>query len=152
MADNVLNQILLENWIPVISWHHIEELIRHRDEAVAENRMQFLLALPQVAWIWCANGLDFIGSVVDVQAAEIQVYLSAECDSVKKRLLATRDRLLRFGVLSKILALSLWRNLRPYAIGMGKNQQKIALICHSKSNVNDDTPLSALKVKKDFIF
>ena len=148
MAGNVLDQILLENWVPVISWHHIEELIRHPDEAIVEDRMKFLFALPHVAWIWAANGSDLIGSVVDVEAAEIQVHLSAKYDSVKKRCLATRDRLLRFGKLSEIPTIRLWRYLRPVAIYMGKNQQKIASIRHSKSNVNDNTPLSALKGKK----
>ena len=66
LAGNVLNRILLESWIPVISWHHIEELIRHPDEAIAENRMKFLLTLPKVAWIWTANGSDFIDSMVKV--------------------------------------------------------------------------------------
>jgi hypothetical protein len=148
MAGNVLDHILSENWIPVICWHHIEELIRHPDEAIVEDRMKFLFALPHVAWIWTANGSDFIGSVVDVQAAEIQVHFSAEYDSVKKRRLATRNLLLRFGKLSEIPTLGHWRDLRQYAIGMGKDQQKIASICHGKSNVNDNTPLSALKGKK----
>ncbi len=148
MAGNVLGHILSENWIPVICWHHIEELIRHPDEAIAEDRMKFLFALPHVAWIWTANGSDFIGSMVDVQAAEIQVHFSAEYDSVKKRCLATRNLLLHFGKLSEIPTISLWRNLRPFAIGMGKEQQKIASIRHSKSNVNNDTPLSVLKDKR----
>lgn len=147
MAGNVFDHILSENWIPVISWHHVEELIRYPDDAVVENRMNFLLTFPYVAWIWTANGSDLIGSVGDVQAAEIQIHLSAKYDSIKKRCLATRNLLLRFGKPSEISTLSLWRNLRQYAIDMGKNQQEIASICHSKSDVDNDTPLSALKGK-----
>ncbi len=122
MSGNVLDYIQLEEWIPVISWHHIEELIRYPDETVVESRMKFLLSLPHAAWIWTDNGSDLIGSVVDVQAAEIQVHLSAEYDSAKKRRLATRNLLLRFGKLSEILALSFWRDFRPITMGMGKEQ------------------------------
>lgn len=147
MANDVLGQILNQNWIPVISWHHIEELIRYPDEAVVENRMKFLFDLPHVAWIWNANGSDLIGSVVDVEAAEIRVHLSSKYDSIEKRCLSTRNLLLRFGKLSETSIISHWRDLRPYAIGMGKEQQKIASICHIESNENNDTPLSALKGK-----
>jgi len=152
MSGNVLDYIQLKEWIPVISWHHIEELIRYPDEAVAERRMNFLFSLPHVAWIWRANGSDFVGSVVDVQAAEIQVHLSAEYDSAKKRRLATRNLLLCFGKLSEILALNFWRDFRPITMGMGKEQQRIASVRHSNSNVNNNTPLSVLKGKKTLSF
>lgn len=151
IASGVLNQILSENWIPVITWHHFEELLRYSDEVAVENRMRFLLNLPQVAWIWRADGLNHIGSAVDVLAAEIKIYLSTEFSAIAEDfLLATRACLLRFGVPSDIPTLSMWRELRPCMMALGKKQQEIASILHTSPSDNDNTPLSALKDKSPF--
>ncbi|MDP1854262.1 MAG: hypothetical protein Q8L26_08700 [Candidatus Omnitrophota bacterium] len=150
IASRVLNQILSENWILVISWYHFEELIRHPEETIAESRMRFILNLPHVAWIWKADGSNHIGSVVDVLAAEIKVYLSAECDATVENLFsATRVCLLRFGAPSDIPTLKMWRELRQdmTALGLGKKQQEVASILHARHDVNDNAPLSVLKDK-----
>jgi hypothetical protein len=150
IAGKVLNQILSENWILVISWYHFEELIRHSEEAIADSRMRFILNLPHIAWIWKADGSNHIGSVDDVLAAEIKIYLSAECHATAEKLLsATRARLLRFGVPSDIPTLKMWRELRQdmVVLGFGKMQQEVASILHTSPDVNDNAPLSALKDK-----
>ena len=61
--------------IPLLSWHHIEELLQHRDDSVVANRVKFLQSLPIVAWIRCSTGLPAIGSVVDIFAAEVAAAL-----------------------------------------------------------------------------
>lgn len=151
IASKTLDQILSNNWVPVITWYHFEELLKYSDESAVENRMRFILNLPHVAWLWRANGLKHIGSVVDVLAAEIKTYLSAECDAkIEDLLLATRAYLLRFGVPSDIPTLKMWRELRQdmVTLGLGKRQQEIASILHAYPDVDDNRPLSALIDKR----
>lgn len=46
VASRALSQIVSDNWVFVITWHHFEELIKYSDESVVENRMRFIFNLP----------------------------------------------------------------------------------------------------------
>lgn len=148
ISGKILSQMILANWIFVLTLHHFEELISYCGEAIVERRIQFLLNLPKIAWIWRADGLNNIGSVVDVQAAEIKAHLSAGNENnIEKLISATRECFLRLGKPSDIPALNDWRGLRPYLMAMSKMRQEIASIMHTSSNVNDNVLLSDLNSK-----
>jgi hypothetical protein len=148
IANMVLNQISSKSWIIVITWHHFEELLRYSDDTAVENRMRFILNLPLVAWVWRADGLNEIGSVVDVLAAEVKTYLSTEPDiATKKFIFATKNCLLRFGIPSYLPTLNKWRELRSATMVLGKMQQKIASLIHATPDNNSNVPLSALRDK-----
>lgn len=146
-ADRVMSQILADNWIPVICWHHFEELVRHNDENIAESRINFILSFPMIAWVWRADGRDDIGSVIDVLAAEIEVFLSGKQNKVDNFIDTIRSRLLHFGKPSDVPTFAMWRDLRPDLIALGKKQQQIASICHTSPNKYENKPLSVLNGK-----
>lgn len=54
----------------LLTHHHIEELFRHRDEAVVAQRMSYISSLPLVAWITAPSAPDAPGFVVDIFAKE----------------------------------------------------------------------------------
>jgi hypothetical protein len=146
-AVSVMNQILTDNWIPVICWHHFEELVRHHDENIAENRIKFILSFPMIAWIWRADGRSDLGSIVDILAAEIEMFLTGKQDKVDYFINSTRSRLLHFGTPSEVPTFAMWRELRPDLIALGKKQQRIASLCHTSPNKYENTPLSVLSGK-----
>lgn len=138
------------NWIPVLYWHHFEELTRHAQEEVAESRIRFLLSLPVVGWVARADSrTEIIGSVLDLQAHEVKTFLSFnQCNtSTNEFIAATRTSFLKVGKPSDIPMLSRWREFRPYVIAMGVKQQEIVSICHASESKHDKVPLSVLNHK-----
>ncbi len=145
-AASVRTQLAAEYWIPVVCWHHFEELIRHSSEDVAESRIKFLLSLPFIAWVSRADRYEnAIGSVVDVLAREINAFLSSDGISTKSNefVNAVRACLLQFGRPTQ-LPMSSWRELRPDLIALGQREQEIASIQHTGEYKNDDALLSTL--------
>ena len=54
----------------LLCWHHIEELLRHRDETAVKDRIAFLQSLPMVAWIASAGPGNAPGAIIDILAFE----------------------------------------------------------------------------------
>lgn len=147
-ASRVLKQISQEGWIILITWHHFEELLRYPDDIVVEKRVRFLSDLPQLAWIWRADGFDCIGSVADILAAEIKTYISQTSSVITKSFFFdVRNCFLHFGRFSDIKTLSDWRGLRPAMVALGNLEQNIASVRHITPNDNENIPLSALRNK-----
>ncbi|MDG4475470.1 hypothetical protein [Thiovibrio frasassiensis] len=146
-AITVLEEIISQNWVPVICWHHFEELARHAEESLIASRIEFLKSFPMLAWIWRADGYDFLGSIVDVVSAEIQIFVSKQEMSKDEKRACVRSCMLRFGKPKDIPTLALWKELHPYCIAMGKRQQEISSVCHISSNEQDKTLLSELDSK-----
>ena len=83
------------NWLPLLTWHHFEELLQHRNTLVAKRRIRALHSLPRLAWIE-SLGSGGLGGVVDIMAAEALVAcrlpsadLKAITDNARKLLLRT---------------------------------------------------------------
>jgi hypothetical protein len=56
--------------ILLLCYHHIQELLAHRDEAVRTRRIAFIRALPVVGWVQSIRD-DGVGSIADLQAREV---------------------------------------------------------------------------------
>jgi hypothetical protein len=149
-AYEVMDQILSDNWIPVICWHHFEELVRHNDENIAESRIKFIMSFPIIAWIWRADGTNHLGSVADVLAAEIEVFLSG--DNLDHYINSTRSRLLRFGKPSDVQTFAEWRDIWLDLIALGKKQQHNASLSHTTPDKYDNEPLFARNDSGDMTF
>jgi hypothetical protein len=57
--------------ILLLCWHHIEELLKHRDEATVAERVAFIQSLPIVATIASRAGDELPGSILDLHAHEV---------------------------------------------------------------------------------
>lgn len=58
-------------WVPFVTWHHIEELVSHENNDEFQRRLGFLNDLPHVAFLKQRTEGPDIGSVVDVRDYEI---------------------------------------------------------------------------------
>lgn len=129
---------LLDNGlIPLLSWHHIEELLQHRDDSVVASRVKFLQSLPIVAWIRCSTGLPAIGSVVDIFAAEV----AAALEMPDAGRIAVRDCtanvIIDVGIGAEAMApyVDKWRNLR--AILWAREERAREIVAISRSDLVD---------------
>jgi hypothetical protein len=71
-ASRFLKSLAAQGVVPLLCWHHLEELLGHDDLTVAQNRFRFPQSLPVVAWVSCYDLPDQMGSIVDVLAYEAE--------------------------------------------------------------------------------
>jgi hypothetical protein len=57
----------------LLCWHHVQELLSHRDDEVVAQRVTFIKSVPMVAFVRSFTGDDIIGSVIDLQAHEADI-------------------------------------------------------------------------------
>ncbi|PJR88884.1 hypothetical protein CN878_16390 [Ochrobactrum sp. 695/2009] len=63
-------RLLEQGRIPLLTWHHFEELLGGEDDASARARVSFLQSLPLVAYLRLPKDNFGLGSIVQVLAAE----------------------------------------------------------------------------------
>lgn len=100
LRSNVLSllQQFEDNDIRILlSAHHLAELLSHGNFDVAERRIKFLEALPNVAWIASHDQKPPIGSIVDVLAHEADVAADRPNYSAVDVRDAARNRVFGFG-------------------------------------------------------
>lgn len=113
-ALRFMPSLLARGWLPLLSLHHIEELLQHDNEQVVDNRLSYLWNLDFVAWIGDAEPDSSAGSVVMLMAAEALTahrYLTAEAVEVRN---LTRDRVIYTGPSTSAVpaAFAHWREFR----------------------------------------
>ena len=60
-----------DEWIPYVTWHHLEELVSHENNDVVRRRFDFFEGLPHVAYLKQTREGPNLGSAVDVRDCEI---------------------------------------------------------------------------------
>lgn len=73
--------------VPLLSWHHLEELLGGKDDVCATDRVASLQAMPFMAWLRLPQVEEGLGSIVDIFAAEVMAACEGQSD-----LAAVRDR------------------------------------------------------------
>lgn len=113
-AATLHERLMEQGRVPLLSWHHLEELLGGDDDACAADRVASLQAMPLIAWLRLPQAEKSIGSIVDIFVAEILAAREGHSD-----LAGVRDRarslLLMTG--SGMQAIGehgwVWRAIRP---------------------------------------
>lgn len=58
-------------WIPYVTWHHLEELVSHENNDVVRRRFEFFEGLPHVAYLKQTREGPNVGAAMDVRDCEI---------------------------------------------------------------------------------
>lgn len=69
-ALELQEQILARGYIPLLTLHHLEELLSVADKASAEYRVRFIRALPMIAWLRLPGRNTGMGSIAQILSAE----------------------------------------------------------------------------------
>jgi hypothetical protein len=64
------SRLLDQGRIPLLTWHHLEELLGGEHDAIAKARVAYLQDLPLVAYLRLDKDKIGLGSIVQVLAAE----------------------------------------------------------------------------------
>jgi hypothetical protein len=55
----------------LLSWHHLQELLSHENEAVIKQRFEYIASKPLVASLKSLSDVSVVGTVIDMQAREV---------------------------------------------------------------------------------
>ncbi|WP_244616853.1 hypothetical protein [Starkeya nomas] len=86
-AERLHQRLMEQGRLPLLSWHHLEELLGGEDDACAADRVASLQAMPFMAWLRLPPAKEGLGSIVDIFAAEVMAACEGHSD-----LAAVRDR------------------------------------------------------------
>lgn len=69
------DELMSKGRIPLLTWHHLEELLAIENGAWARRRVAFVQTLPFLAYIKFPNDEVFPGTIIDVLSAEVAAVL-----------------------------------------------------------------------------
>lgn len=113
-AVDMHRKLLERGLVPLLTWHHLEELLGVDDDRTAERRVAFLKALPLVAWIRLEGEDVGLGSIAHVLAAEV-IAACEGCATLANVQRRARELLLRFGLGENAIGGEgeVWKVVRP---------------------------------------
>lgn len=133
-ALSFMKSLISLGLVPLLSWHHIEELLKHESIEVATNRFDFIRSLPLVAWIGVHDGSEGVGSIVDIHAHEIvAAFENPSLSAIQIRDLV-REKLLRVGPGCEAISHledGIWQLLRPVLQERERRARHIVAISQS---------------------
>lgn len=156
-AVDMHGELLERGLVPLLTWHHLEELLGVDDHRTAARRIAFLQALPLVAWIRLEGDDVGLGSIAQLLAAEV----IAACDGcatpaeIRER---ARQLLIRFGPGESAIGSEreVWKIVRPALRSRRKKSDAVAALSPlrtfddrrtigelSKCSINDPTGMRA---------
>lgn len=116
-------------------WHHITELLRHRDPKVVTDRLQYLKTVPLMGRVRGFSNDGMPGSIIDIHCHEI----SAALQSHDPNAVAVRDQvaahLIGFGSGEDVVRpfLDTWRILQPELWRQEAREREVVAISRSKA-------------------
>lgn len=113
-ALSLHDRLLEQGRVPLLSWHHLEELLGGDDDDAAAKRVSYLQGLPLITWLRLPKDDVGLGSVAQVLAAEAIAASEGQCDlhSIRDR---ARALLLRTGSGTQAIGEEawVWQAVRP---------------------------------------
>jgi hypothetical protein len=95
-ALRLVDRLLQSNVRPVVTIHHLMELVGHSSDAVVEGRVRFVRRLEQLFWVRMRDSRQ-IGGILDLYALEIRARLRDRNAGFGELLSSVRPDVLAFG-------------------------------------------------------
>lgn len=145
-AKRIHNALTAEAAIPLLCFHHLEELLQHENDAVVARRISFLRSLPAVAWVKTADGTPGLGTIVDILCAEARSALSDLSLNAKAVTEAAKRSLIKIGSGTEALAPydAIWPALVMLARSRAPKSREIVAITSGNIPVPPDLRVSQL--------
>lgn len=148
-AKDIINSFYNRGGILVITWHHIEELLAHKNYNIVQRSIEFLRTLPIVASIKNDNE-DFLGSIMNIEVKELTNILNNENDNLKTIIQKTKEDLFNFSSGENFLELFLLIQpiLRERVLSEVNKKKEIVSISRAQSLRIGNPKLADLKTGK----
>lgn len=142
-AQRFTAELFDRKWLPLLSWHHLEELLQHRDDQLVDARVLYLRELPRVAWIRPIDNQAGPGSILEVFRAEVAAAVACPAAPPSQVRNLARQRLIVTGSGADAIPEHFldWRLLRPALSGRQANARRVAAISRWRAHDIDDDPV-----------
>lgn len=141
------DQLIESGRIPLLSWHHLEEMLSIENEGKALSRVKYIQTLPFIAWMRLAES-PIPGGITDILAAEAMAFTNGH-----KSLVDIRDnvRTLTFQTGPATDALGedilVWKIVRRQMLE-GKHSQKMIPPLMDYKPFDDDRTIGEISKEK----
>ena len=154
IANDFINKFYMSGAIPIITWHHIEELLAHYDDTVVFKSIEFLRKLPLVIVI-SSESEYFLGSMLSIEREEISTILNSKESSIGFVLEETNKRIYKLCSGKEIIdpLLSVIDVLRERVLLKVNGSKEIASISRAKAlKPHYEYKLSDIKNMKNYTY
>jgi hypothetical protein len=135
------------DWLPYLTWHHLEELVSHGNEDVFRSRVDLLSRLPHVAYLQLDGtqpNQPYLASAVDLRTYEIR-FLAAHPGAVHQEVIDAISPVIRGGFVSGqqfVLVNRDWWQIyrRDYAKATRLHKEQMANLTHFSPNPKERLP------------
>lgn len=132
--------------IPLFCMHHFQELLQHKDDSVANNRLSLIKRFSQVAWIKPSSKDGLVGSIIDVQGTEITKLIKNPNLEIETLIAEIRTELISYSsgesfinsIYDELITL---RKMNLFSTGKSKT---VSSISHIRNSSIDNMKLSEL--------
>jgi hypothetical protein len=123
------DQLMSVGRIPLLTWHHLEELLAIEDGVWARRRVAFIQNLPFLAYIKFPNEEPFPGTIIDVLSAEVAAVLGGATNLLDVRN-AARGLLIQTGSGAEVLGSEAveWDVLREDVLKHRQHLKQVAAV------------------------
>lgn len=148
-ANDIINSLYNGGGVLVITWHHLEELLAHKNDHIVNCSIALIRNLPEVASIK-NGGVDFTGNIRDIDIEEINNILKYKNSDLKSIIQKTKKDIFSFSSGEKFLELFLLYQpfLREKVLRDLDKKREIVSISRAKSLNIGNNKLSDLKTGK----
>ena len=130
--------------ILLICWHHVVELLRHRDPKVVSDRLEYLKGISLLAWVRAFSDDRMPGSIIDIHCHEISAALRLPSTDAAAVCAEAAKQLICFGSGDQAMQpfLSTWQLLQPELWKQEQREREVVAISRSKVLDFSNTKLS----------
>ena len=154
IANDFLDKLYNCSAIPVITWHHIEEMLAHKNDKIAAMSIAFIKELPLLA-IVKSDVEIFIGSILDIEANEIRHILKTDASTIDTIIKNTKRDIYKFCSGSEIIEplVPILGTLRQKVLSKVNKNREIASISRAKTlKTHYKYKLSDIKNMKNYTY
>lgn len=146
-ASEILKYIEQSAIVPVVTWHHIEELLAYSNEHVALNSLNIFKYFPVVAYLKCLSIPNHAGSIIDIEVLEIKNVLNNKKISLKNNVNKTKQHLFEYCSGSELIEPYIQNAsiLRYHILSRENKKKEIASISRANSIRSKETNVSTLR-------
>lgn len=145
-ARDTVNHLVINGFIPFITFHHILEILQHDDTDTVLNRWSLFREFPFIAWLRSCDEDAGLGSIVDIHKIEVSLTVDGLGGDVDLLAKTVKDTLVCYTKGDAFVELfqEVYMQIRELGVLNQQRSKEIESISHASDKDIDKIKLSTL--------